>query len=284
MEIAGIHFFGLEVLWDSLEVTGLVFFMMVLVDWIDVRTRGKVQQWVSGHKLQQYFTTSLLGVTPGCTGSFMNVSLYMHGFLTLGAITGGMIATSGDAAFVMFAKFPKTALLLNILLLFLGIIFAFVTDFIVRRFKIKHCLECGLQVYHRDEHSMGHYLKEHVWGHIIKKHIGRVFLWTFFALLLIHFGLEYLNLQSFAKEHTLLLLIIAAVLGLIPDAAPQYVFVFMFSAGLIPFSVLLTSSMVQDGHGMLPLLSYSVRDSVIIKIFNLAFGLAVGLAVLGLGF
>ncbi|MCK5099665.1 MAG: hypothetical protein KAR45_16265, partial [Desulfobacteraceae bacterium] len=50
----------------------------------------------------------------------------------------------------------------------------------------------------------------------------------------------------------------------------------MFSQGLIPFSVLFTTSFIQDGHGMLPLLSYSVRDAILVKAFNLVFGLAVG--------
>ncbi len=278
------HLVNIAVLVEALKITGIVLVMMILVDFVDVRTRGKLQQWVSGHKIQQYFTTSILGITPGCTGSFMNVSLYMHGFLTLGAITGSMIATSGDAAFVMLAKFPKVAILLNLLLLLLGVVFAYITDFLVRKFKIKHCKECGLQVYHRDENSAGHYFKEHIWGHLIKKHIWRVFLWTFAALLIIHVGMEYFNLEAFAKGHAVLLLLSAVFLGLIPDAAPQYFFVFLYSSGLIPFSILLTSSMVQDGHGLLPLLSYSVKDSVTIKIFNAIYGLAVGLLVMAMGF
>ena len=57
----------------------------------------------------------------------------------------------------------------------------------------------------------------------------------------------------------------------------------MYAQGLIPFSVLFTASFVQDGHGMLPLLSYSIKDSVLIKIFNLVFGLAVGGALYVLG-
>jgi hypothetical protein len=50
----------------------------------------------------------------------------------------------------------------------------------------------------------------------------------------------------------------------------------MYAQGLIPFSILFTTSFVQDGHGMLPLLSYSIKDSVVIKTLNLAFGVAVG--------
>ena len=43
---------------------------------------------------------------------FFNVSFYVHGLISFGTLTGGMIATSGDEAFVMLALFPKQALLL----------------------------------------------------------------------------------------------------------------------------------------------------------------------------
>ena len=51
----------------------------------------------------------------------------------------------------------------------------------------------------------------------------------------------------------------------------------MIAKGVIPFSVLFTSSFVRDGHGMLPLLSYTVKDSILIKILNLLFGLGIGM-------
>ena len=47
-------------------------------------------------------------------------------------------------------------------------------------------------------------------------------------------------------------------------------------ASAIPFSVLFTASFVQDGHGMLPMLSYSVKDSLLIKLLNYVFGVFVG--------
>jgi hypothetical protein len=60
-------------------------------------------------------------------------------------------------------------------------------------------------------------------------------------------------------------------------------FVFIFANGLIPFSVLVAGSIVQDGDGMLPLLSYSLKDTLLIKVFNVSFGLMIGLALYGLG-
>jgi hypothetical protein len=61
------------------------------------------------------------------------------------------------------------------------------------------------------------------------------------------------------------------------------IFVMMFADGLIPFSVLFVSSFVQDGHGMLPLLSASLRDTLLVKGFNLVFGLSVGGILYALG-
>jgi hypothetical protein len=70
---------------------------------------------------------------------------------------------------------------------------------------------------------------------------------------------------------------------IIPESGPHLIFVMMYAQGLIPFSLLFTTSFVQDGHGMLPFLSYSLKDSVLIKLFNLIFGLAVGCILFALG-
>jgi len=128
-----------------------------------------------------------------------------------------------------------------------------------------------------------HYLREHIWDHIVKKHLWRVFLWTFGALLVVDLGLKYWNLESFVQAHMVWVLAIATLVAVIPESGPHLIFVMMFADGLVPFSVILASSIVQDGHGMLPLLSYTVKDTVLIKLFNLAIGLGLGLIVYSLG-
>ena len=275
--------FEIDILWHALEITGLIFVMMVFIDWIDVRTRGRVPVWISHHRIYQYILASFFGLIPACMGSYLNVSLYMHGYLSLGAMVGGMISTTGEASLIMLAEFPGTAIIIQLILFGSGILFAFLTDSIVNRFKIRHKLECHSLVYHRDETSLMHYLKYHIWEHLFKKHIWRIFLWTFFAIWFTHVGTQYYDLDTFIKSHPQLILMVAVLVGLIPDIAPQFVFVFMFAQGLIPISILLTSSMVQNGHGMLPLLSYSLRDSIIIKSFNVLFGLLSGIILMSLG-
>jgi len=60
-------------------------------------------------------------------------------------------------------------------------------------------------------------------------------------------------------------------------------FLVLFSEGLIPFSVLLVNTISQDGHGLLPLLSYSVKDTIYVQIFTTLFALAVGIVLYMMG-
>ncbi len=278
------HLFDIDILIHSLEITVLVFLMMVIIDWIDVRTRGKFPKWITHNRFYQYVIAVFLGLTPGCMGTYMNVSLYMHGYLSMGAMVGGMIASAGEASLVMFALFPRTAIILHAIMLGLGVIFAFITDIFVKKFHISHKIECESLVYHQDEKSLPHYIREHIWGHIIRKHIWKIFLWTFLAISLVHVGTYLWDVKTFVKENPQIILILAVLIGIIPDVAPQFVFVFMFSEGLIPFSILLTSSMVQNGHGLIPLLSYSVKDTIKIKTFNVVFGLLTGIVFMSFGY
>ncbi len=271
----------------------------------------------------------------------MDVSLYVHGLISLGALTGAMIATSGDEAFVMLAKFPGTALLLFGLLFVLSIPLAWLADRIVRETGYLPCQSCKLHEYHVGEevheftwkglmenltkvwaarHSLllafgffsvaillgvagsqswdwkrvtlllllslglitvvaasDHYLKEHIGSHIIKTHVWRIFLWTFLALVVVHVGLNYWNFRSLISNNIPSVLLLGALVAIIPEPGLHLVLVMLFAEGVVPFSVLFTTSFVQDGHGMLPLLSYTVKDSVLIKILNLVFGLGIGM-------
>ena len=322
-------------------ITLFVFVMMLLLDFVNVLSRGKTTLLARGGAWRQYLLASFLGATPGCLGAFLNVSFYVHGLIGFGALVGGMVSTSGDEAFVMFALFPRDALILFGCLFILGILLGWLSDKIVGLLKFKTCRECIHQQIHEVEEvklfdgksliqnilhvslsrllllaaflfvlvgmifgligpaswgwkkitfvsltavalgiiaaSSDHYLREHIWDHIVKRHLWSVFLWSFFAMLLVEVGFQHLDLEDFVRNHLEWVGLLAVLLGLIPESGPHMVVVMLYSKGLIPFSVLLASSIVQDGHGMLPLISYTVRDSLLVKLLNLLFGLAVGL-------
>lgn len=270
---------------ETLQITLLVGVMMIVVDLINIWTKKRVGSFLRGKsRLRQYVFSSLIGTVPGCVGGFTNVSLYMHGLISFGALAGSMIAVSGDEAFIMLAMFPKEALFLFGILFIVGVLGGWLIDGAVKKFHIKTRENCGEMTTHSFERSAAHYFKVHVYEHIVKKHLWKTALWTFGALAVVEFGLRYLHLEEFTSQYKIAFLLLGALVGLIPESGPHLIFVTLFAQGLIPFSVLLASSIVQDGHGMLPMLSFSLGDSAKLKLFNLAIGLTVGLAFFAAGY
>ncbi len=131
-----------------------------------------------------------------------------------------------------------------------------------------------------------HFLEEHLWRHVARRHVPRVFLWTLGALVAMYFLTEHLSLGERLHEGVgrWAILVVAALVGLVPESGPHLIFVTLYAKGTIPVSVLLASSIVQDGHGMLPMLAHSRRAFLGIKAINLAAGLLVGAAAMALGF
>lgn len=274
----------IKIVQETLTISLLVAVMMIAIDLLNVMTRQKLEVFFkNARKYRQYLLASLIGTVPGCIGGFTNVSLYIHGLISFGALAGSMIAVSGDEAFVMLAMFPKDALLLFGILFIIGVFSGWLIDVIVKKYKISTCDNCEEMIVHKQERTFKHYLKDHIYGHIIKKHLWRTALWTLGALIVVEVGLQYLNLEQFTSQYKIVFLFVGALIGLIPESGPHLIFVTLFAQGLIPFSVLLTSSIVQDGHGMLPMLSYSFSDSVKLKLFNFTIGLAMGLVFFAFG-
>lgn len=266
-----------KVLKETFEITLVVALMMILVDLLNTWTNGKIKSILEGKsKYRQYVISSLIGVLPGCFGGITTVSLYMHGLISFGALAGSMIAVSGDEAYVMLAMIPKTAIILFGILFLIGVFAGILIDKLIKRFRVEVCTNCESLVIHEKERNIKHFLFEHIWEHIFKKHIWKIAIWTFVALLLVELSLKYLDLKTFTSNYKIVFLFIGALVGLIPESGPHLIFVKLFADGMIPFSVLLTSSIVQDGHGMLPLLSYSIKDSIRIKAFNFVTGIIIG--------
>jgi len=323
-------------------ITGFVFVMMLIIEYLNVVTRGNWQAVFSNNRWGQYLVAVLFGATPGCLGAFAVVAMYAHGVVSFGALVAAMIATSGDEAFVMFAMIPEKAILLTGILIVVAFLAGWLSDYVLNKTGYVSSLTCDKLVIHETERCdcfssaiiinqwrqlslaraalaaflvmfiaglatgwigphdwdwkrltitfsvlVGvfiivtvpeHFLQDHLWKHVARKHTLRIFLWTFGALLVTHLLIDHLHYEEVIGNNLLVVLIIACLIGIIPESGPHLIFVTLFAGGSIPFSVLLASSIVQDGHGMLPLLADSRRAFIVVKAVNLFVGFIVGLA------
>lgn len=339
----------LDVLRNSFLITGLVITMMLMIEFINIHSGGRLFSKLLKHRFGQVVLGAGLGIIPGCVGGFAAVSMYSHKLLSFGALIAMMIATSGDEAFVMLAMIPKNALILCVALFVVAVLVGWIVDLLTKKgSKDTYCDE-GFQLH--DEHHHGnpvhekstlrnlrhasaerialllgvvifiialafgllehdheheheavetashlnifdeywinlffallslfvvwfiataneHVIKEHLWDHVIRKHFLPIFLWTFGALLVIELGLHYLNMESWINSNIPWMILLAVLVGIIPESGPHLLFVTLFASGMVPFSVLLASSISQDGHASLPLLAESKRSFVKAKLIN----------------
>lgn len=369
-----------EALRNAVLITGLVVVMMMMIESLNIESKGMVFKGLKKTKFGQVVIASLLGSIPGCMGGFATVSLYTHRMFSFGALTAMMIASSGDEAFVMLAMIPDQAMVIFAILFVLAIIVGVAVDFFHDRIHSRRCAhhdhsECGVDtdcheyVVHHSEsvpcdsanedseskrhygwkrmlmfiglavfiaalatgslghdhnahsHDHGHvhefcheeheesfhidllsedwmnvlfaglsvivllvllfasdhFVEEHMWEHIVKKHLPTIFAWTFGVLLLLGIGLHYVDISSWISDNTLLMILLATAIGIIPESGPHMIFVTLFAAGVVPFPVLLASSISQDGHASIPLLAESKKSFAWAKLINCIVAIAAGM-------
>ncbi len=109
----------LDILHKTLLVSGFVLLLMILIEYLHVRTMGSWNQGWLKNRLIQILMAIFLGLTPGCAGAFAVVSLYIHHFFSFPALLAVLVATFGDEAFIIFASQPEIGLKL---LLYLGLL------------------------------------------------------------------------------------------------------------------------------------------------------------------
>jgi len=71
---------------------------------------------------------SLLGALPGCGGAVVVITAFARGNIRLGAMVAALIATMGDAAFLLLAKEPTTYLKLMSISIFAAVISGWTVD------------------------------------------------------------------------------------------------------------------------------------------------------------
>ena len=351
----------IEVGKQSLMITIFVLSMMLIIEYLNVLTKGIWSKDLKTSVWKQIVLGALLGILPGCLGAYTAVSLYVHNIFGVGALVTTMIATSGDEAFLMFSVIPETAIVLHLAIFIIAVIAGFATHIVfknhrnhlldTRHFHLHNTPDCVcfepksivyqlvnihpkrlflsifillmliflLSGFHHSElsidrllsvkgahgHGAGHpawirvtflivllfalfttltvndhFLEKHLWNHLLQKHFMKIFLWSFGTLLVFHYLDAHLDLENLISKNIWIVLTVAVLVGIIPESGPHFIFVILFASGSLPFSILLANSIVQDGHGSLPLIAESPKDFAFVKAVNILVGFVVG--VLGL--
>ena len=75
--------------------------------------------------------SACLGAIPGCGGAIIIVTQYLQGNITFGCLVAVLTSTMGDAAFLILAKQPTSALLIFLICMVVGIVSGYLIDYII---------------------------------------------------------------------------------------------------------------------------------------------------------
>lgn len=119
-------------LWDIFKeaalITLVVTALMGGVEALDFSGKGRIISALRSSRAGQLLLGGVLGATPGCVGGYVAVGLYSEGVISFGALLACFLATTGDEAFLMLARFPGKALVLFLGLLLGGILIGWLWD------------------------------------------------------------------------------------------------------------------------------------------------------------
>ena len=397
------------ILQQTLIITTLVIGMMMVIEFINVRTGGLWSKRLQKSPWIQILFAIVMGVIPGCLGTYTVVSLYVHRVVNFPALMAALISTTGDEAFFMFSLFPEKALLINLILIALAIIVATILQFSLKNkflglrneelsFPVHENEECSHSHHHHhsvkkniknisfvrallitlslgvlilvlsgiidgshhlnllmggqseesvmhsierqqstvnsqqsesivcinnhshchhsesesesevcvdshSHHSHGgeadwiriilivlfvailiivivaeeHFLEEHLWQHVIKVHLPKIFFWTFGVILCLTILNNYVNIHDLIDSKPFIVLLIAILIGLIPQSGPHLIFLILFANGDLPLGIFLANCIVQDGHGALPLLAESRKAFFVSKAIKIGIAVLIGM-------
>ena len=393
------------ILQQTLIITTLVIGMMMVIEFINVRTGGLWSKRLQKSPWIQILFAIVMGFIPGCLGTYTVVSLYVHRVVNFPALMAALITTTGDEAFFMFSLFPEKALLINLILITIAVTVSTILQFSMKnKFiglrneelsfpvhenescshshnhhhsvkkniknisfvrallitlslgvlilvasgvidgshhlnllmggqseeSVMHSLESHQDTeslshqvhshYHHSQHTTDngqhtssvacshdhshggeadwiriiliilfvailiinivaeeHFLEEHMWQHVIKVHLPKIFFWTFAVILCLTILNKYVNIHDLIDSKPFIVLLIAILIGLIPQSGPHLVFLILFANGDLPLGIFLANCIVQDGHGALPLLAESRKAFFLSKGIKVAIAIIVGM-------
>ena len=117
-----------------LAVTVFVAAMVLFFSWLQYISAGRFVDAIRANTAWQPVIGALMGITPGCGGAIVMMPMYARGYVTYGTVIATLIATLGDAAFVLIGaavtdpSFIAPVIAVHIISLVIGISWGYLVD------------------------------------------------------------------------------------------------------------------------------------------------------------
>ena len=286
----------LDAVIDSLKILPFLFLTYLAMEYLESHTENRVHNLVKQAGWMGPFWGSILGAVPQCGFSAAASNLYAGRTISLGTLIAIFLATSDEMLPIMISEAAPVSTMLKILLIkaIIGIICGFLVD--------AFCHILASRKTGQAEDGEGFLIerlceKEHCHcesGSLVVsalKHTGNIIIFVFLITLVLNVAFLYIGqdtLSSIVASRPVAGLLLAALVGLIPNCGASVLLTQMYLHGVLPASHLIAGLLDGAGVGLLILFRVNpdwkenILITVILYVLALLFGFL--LLALGLGF
>lgn len=253
---------------DTLKVLPILYLAYLLVAYISHTKSQNFTRFLNKSKKAGPLASAFLGCVPQCGFSSVMADLYSRRMITLGSLIAVFIATSDEAFPILIANpsFIVDLLILLGLKVLFAIIFGYLVDgtialFERRKPKVEEPRILAEEFQHSHDHchcsghsdSAEHCDKDNIFLDALK-HSLNIAAYIFIATLLINVIVESVGLEALTGwfgGNVYIQILIAGLIGLIPNCASSVFLVELYISGGIAFSAMFAGLCVGAGVGLI---------------------------------
>ena len=298
---------------DCLKVVPVLFLAYLLVSFLSHDHGHKFSRFLAKNKNTSVLYASFLGCVPQCGFSSVIADLYSEKKVSIGTLIAVFVATSDEAIPIMISSHDHIVdmLILIGIKILLALFWGYLIDLSIGLFKRKKAVSHAAQAKIRyankylsqsnsenSHHECGHIHTEkcldncgHKHGHCCADnifldsflHTLNIVLYIFVATVIINFIVGYWGtdaLQNLLTNNMYIQILIASLVGLIPNCASSVLLVELFMFGTLSFPALLAGLTAGAGVGLFVLWSKNKKhplQNLLILILQYTIGVASGM-------
>ncbi len=286
---------------DTLKVLPILYLAYLLVAYFSHEKSKKFTNFLNKSKKVGPLVGAFLGCVPQCGFSSVMSDLYARRSITLGTLIAVFIATSDEAIPILIANpnFTVDLLIMIGLKIAFAIAFGYLVDITLNLFERKRIKKQLTQISEHDlEHTHDYCMcnghsdtKEHCHEENIfldaLHHSVSIALYIFVATLLINIIVEYVGMEALTSwfgGNVYIQILLAGLIGLIPNCAASVFLVELYINGGIAFSAMFAGLSVGAGVGIIILFTknvgkHKIWQNIAILSMLYIFGVASGMIV-----
>lgn len=286
---------------DTLKVLPILYLAYLLVACFSHEKSKKFTNFLNKSKKAGPLVGAFLGCVPQCGFSSVMSDLYARRSITLGTLIAVFIATSDEAIPILIANpnFTVDLLIMIGLKIAFAIAFGYLVDITLNLFERKRIKKQLTQISEHDlEHTHDYCMcnghsdtKEHCHEENIfldaLHHSVSIALYIFVATLLINIIVEYVGMEALTSwfgGNVYIQILLAGLIGLIPNCAASVFLVELYINGGIAFSAMFAGLSVGAGVGIIILFTknvgkHKIWQNIAILSMLYIFGVASGMIV-----